>query len=289
MLRRYSATHKVVRNLLYRLSPYEAYDQRLVKKIEVLSVAEINDEATLKIELVEIQTGKGRPKAKLKAWRQMAGGFTYAETKWLSEEDSLEQATNNISYRDFVVGPIRAQGLRDGGALVKFHNGVELTPRTSTGDVKGIFRQQLYWLCYRHFEKVAKLEPLGIKPLSLIFIDRVANYVESDGLVKVLFLEEFSLAYRDFHGEPPSDGLAHEVQAYYLAKTTAGEFTDSENSMAKQREIYDAIFRDKEALLAFDNPRQFIFSHSALGVGWDNSNVSNIATLNQTYSDIKER
>jgi type III restriction enzyme len=286
---RYSATHKVLRNLIYRLTPFEAYNQRLVKKIEVLSVAEINDEATLKIELVDIQTGKGAPKAKLKAWRQMASGFKYAETKWLKDGDSLEEATKNISYRDFKISHIRAQGLRGGGAMVKFYNGVELTPRSATGDVKGIFRQQLYWLCYRHFEKVEKLKGQGIKPLSLIFIDRVANYMDPDGLIKVLFLEEFPKAYRDHYKEDPPEGMAHDVQAYYFAKTNAGEFTDSENSMAKQREIYDEILRDKEALLAFDNPRQFIFSHSALGVGWDNPNVFNIATLNQTYSDIKKR
>lgn len=286
---RYSATHKTVRNLIYRLTPFEAYNQRLVKKIEVLSVAEINDEATLKIELVEIQTGKGAPKAKLKAWRQMATGFKFSETKWLKDGDSLEEATNNISYRDFKISHIRAQGLRGGGAMVKFHNGIELTPRAATGDIKGIFRQQLYWLCFRHFQKVEKLKPLGIKPLSLIFIDRVANYMDPDGLIKLLFLEEYPRAYRDHYQQDPPAGLVHEVQAYYFAKTSTGEFTDNENSMAKQREIYDEILRDKEALLAFDNPRQFIFSHSALGVGWDNPNVFNIATLNQTFSDIKKR
>jgi len=286
---RYSATHKVINNLVYRLSPFDAYNDRLVKKIEVLSVAEINDEATLKIELVDVQTGRGAPKAKLKAWRQMASGFKYAETKWLKDGESLEDATKNISYRDFKISHIRAQGLRGGGAMVKFHNGVELTPRATTGDVKGIFRQQLYWLCFRHFEKVEKLKSHGIKPLSLIFIDRVANYMEPDGIIKTLFLEEFPKAYRDYYKEDAPDGFAHEVQSYYFAKTKAGEFTDNENSMAKQREIYDEILRDKEALLAFDNPRQFIFSHSALGVGWDNPNVFNIATLNQTYSDIKKR
>ena len=38
-----------------------------------------------------------------------------------------------------------------------------------------------------------------------------------------------------------------------------------------------------------DHPVEFIFSHSALGVGWDNPNVFNIATLNQSYSEIKKR
>ena len=288
---RYSATHKVTRNLLYRLSASEAYNERLVKEIEVLSVAEKNDEATLKLELVEIQTGKGDPKAKLMAWCKTASGFKYKETRWLdaAKHRSLEDATGNVSYRGYVIENIRARGLRGGGELVKFSNGVDLTRREVTGDVAGIFRQQLYWLCYRHFEKVESLRPRGIKPLSLVFIDRVASYTDPDGLIRTLFREEFPKAYRDHYKQDAPTAMVEEVQAYYFAKSGNGEFTDSENSMAKQKEIYDEILRDKEALLAFSNPRQFIFSHSALGVGWDNPNVFNIATLNYTYSDIKKR
>lgn len=288
---RYSATHKITRNLLYRLSAREAYNERLVKKIEVLSVAEKNDEATLKLELVEIQTGKGDPKAKLRAWCKTASGFKYKETRWLdaSKHRSLEEATGNVSYRGYVIENVRARGLRGGGELVKFSNGIELTRRETTGDVAGIFRQQLFYLCLRHFEKTEALRPLGIKPLSLVFIDRVAKYTDPDGEIRTLFREEFPKAYREHYGTDMPPGMVDEVQAYYFAKTGSGEFTDSENSMAKQKEIYDEILRDKEALLAFSNPRQIIFSHSALGVGWDNPNVFNIATLNYTYSDIKKR
>jgi type III restriction enzyme len=288
---RYSATHKLTRNLLYRLSPFEAYNEHLVKKIEVLSVAEKNDEATLKLELLEIQTGKGDPKAKLMAWCKTAAGFKYKETRWLDagKNRSLEVATGNVSYRSYNIEHIRAKGLRGGGELVKFGNGVELTRRASTGDFAGIFRQQLYWLCFRHFQKTERLRPLGIKPLSLLFIDRVASYTQRDGLIRTLFHEEFPKAYRDHYAKDAPPGLVDEVQSYYFAKSGSGEFTDNENSMAKQKEIYDEILRDKEALLSFSNPRQFIFSHSALGVGWDNPNVFNIATLNQTFSDIKKR
>ncbi len=289
---RYSATHKLTRNLLYRLSPFEAYNEHLVKKIEVLSVAEKNDEATMKLELLEIQVGKGDPKAKLMAWCKTASGFKYKETRWLdaAKNRSLEVATGNPSYRQFNIERIHARGLRTPGVEhVKFTNGVELTKRASTGDFAGIFRQQLYWLCFRHFQKTERLRPLGIKPLSLIFIDRVASYTQPDGLIRTLFHEEFPKAWRDHYGEDAPPGRVEEVQSYYFAKSGSGEFTDNENSMAKQKEIYDEILRDKEALLSFANPRQFIFSHSALGVGWDNPNVFNIATLNQTFSDIKKR
>lgn len=124
---------------------------------------------------------------------------------------------------------------------------------------------------------------------SLIFIDRVASYTQPDGLIRTLFHEEFPKAFKDHYGEDATPGRVEEVQSYYFAKSDSGEFTDNENSMAKQKEIYDEILRDKEALLSFGNPRQFIFSHFALGVGWDNPNVFNIATLNQTFSDIKKR
>jgi len=47
--------------------------------------------------------------------------------------------------------------------------------------------------------------------------------------------------------------------------------------------------KDKEKLLSLDNPLKFIFSHSALREGWDNPNVFQICTLNETTSTIKKR
>ena len=78
---RYSATHKILSNLIYRLTPYDSYKQGLVKKIEVLTVSEKNDEASMKVELFKIEVGKGEPKAVLKAWHQTAGGFKFKNTK----------------------------------------------------------------------------------------------------------------------------------------------------------------------------------------------------------------
>ena len=74
------------------------------------------------------------------------------------------------------------------------------------------------------------------------------------------------------------------MQGFYFAKTTQGEYTDNETSMKGNKEIYDQILHRKELLLSFDSPIEFIFSHSALGVGWDNPNIFGIATLNESYS-----
>ena len=59
--------------------------------------------------------------------------------------------------------------------------------------------------------------------------------------------------------------------------------------MANNKDIYDKILRDKTRLLSLGDPLEFIFSHSALGVGWDNPNVFTICTLNESISQIKKR
>ena len=285
---RYSATHKVVKNLLYRLTPFEAYRQGLVKKIEVLSVAERNDEATLKIEFSNVQTdGKG-VKAKLTVWRSNGDGFKWKETNWLKVGDNLGEKSGNVSYRDYTVERIW-KSLHDQKHHLKFSNGVELLLKERKGDVAGLFRQQLQWLIRRHFQKKPLLAARGIKCLSLIFIDKVDNYVRDEGIIKVLFREEYAAVCREFQGADPAPEQIAAAQGYYFAKTGGDEYTDSENAMLKNKRIFDEILRDKDVLLDLANPREFVFSHSALGVGWDNPNIFNIATLNESYSDVKKR
>jgi type III restriction enzyme len=200
---RYSATHKRIINRLYRLTPYDAYAEGLVKKIEVLSVAEINDEATLKIELQEIQTQAGQdPKAKLNLWHNIKAGFTLKPSKWLKVGDNLGAITNNISYQDFTVERIY-KGLRDKNWKIHFSNGVEIEQNLRQGDIGGIFRQQLYWLINSHFDKQQKLTPLGIKCLSLIFIDKVDNYIDSEPLIKNCLPKNISAFIRSAPANSP--------------------------------------------------------------------------------------
>lgn len=286
---RYSATHKVLRNLLYRLTPFAAYQQGLVKKIEVLSVAERNDEATLKIELVSVQTkGGSQPKAKLRLWWKNGDAFKLKESPWLSAGNNLADKSGNISYREYSIERIY-KSLRDSKFHVKFSNGVELVEQERSADLPGIFRQQLQWLIRRHFQKKPVLAARGIKCLSLVFIDRVDSYIRDDGIIRRLFAEEYASVYREFHATIPTPEQITAAQGYYFAKTGGGEYTDSENAMLKNRAVFDLILKEKEELLRAENPVEFIFSHSALGVGWDNPNVFNIATLNQSFNDIKKR
>lgn len=285
---RYSATHKRLVNRLYRLTPADAYAQGMVKKIEVLSVAEKNDEATLKIELLDVQAEAGKqPRAKLKLWHATAQGYKFKESKWLKPGDNLAAVTGNVSYQDYGIERI-SKTLR-GGQWIVVAGGVEFHQNERQGDLAGLFRVQLEWLIRTHFDKQAKLRPQGIKCLSLVFIDRVDNYLGADALIKRLFAEEYARLYREHHGKETDAPQVEAVQGYYFAQSGKGEFTDSEATMRSNKAIYDLILRDKQTLLSLDNPVEFIFSHSALGVGWDNPNVFNIATLNQSYSETRKR
>jgi type III restriction enzyme len=286
---RYSATHKVVKNLLYRLTPYDSYRQNLVKKIEVLTVAEKNDEATLKIELVETQNGKGDPKAKLRAWKAHGDGYKFDETRWLKVGDNLAEATKNNSYLNYTLKRVY-KGLRDGKWRVEFDNGVELIEKQTAANKEAMWRLQLEWLIHRHFEKSDKLRPLGIKCLSLIFIDRVNNYMSENAPIKKIFEEAYAKVFAEFNNDTqPTPQHVANLQGFYFAQTGKGEFTDSELTMRSNREIYDTILGQREKLISLDEPIEFIFSHSALGVGWDNPNVFNIATLNESFSEVKKR
>jgi type III restriction enzyme len=291
---RYSATHKVSKNKIYRLTPYDSYQQGLVKKIEVLTVTEKNDEATLKLELSETKNGNNPIQAKIKSWHQSASGkIEFKDSKWLKDGDNLGEATNNPSYLNYKIERIK-KSLRTGKWSVAFTNGTEIFEKQASGNIQSIWNLQLEWLIIRHFTKKQKLQEKGIKCLSLIFIDKVANYISEEPIIKNLFIEKYTALYPEFHdNQQPTAEHIDAIQGFYFAQTGKGEYTDNENSMRKNSEVFDAILKDKKELLSFGasvaNKIEFIFSHSALGVGWDNPNIFNIATLSNSYSEIKKR
>ncbi len=287
---RYSATHKEFYNLIYRLTPYDSYQQSLVKKIEVLTVVEKNDEATLKIELSNVRNGTGDPTVKLKAWiRGASDKIEFKETAWLKKGDNLGEKAKNSSYLNYVIENIR-KDMFDKVWRVRFTNGVELVEKQNAGNIEQVWAMQMEFLIKKHFSKAAELNAKGIKCLSLIFINRVANFIGENPVIRNLFAGKYRDIYAQYNGgKILTDEQVEQVQGYYFAKSNKGEFSDNEGGLGEQKRIYDLILKQKEELLSLDNPVQFIFSHSALGVGWDNPNVFNIATMSQSYSEIKKR
>ncbi|MEK9152414.1 MAG: hypothetical protein AAB692_03540, partial [Patescibacteria group bacterium] len=243
-------------------------------------------QSNVSIELAEVKfsdTGKP-PVAKLSVYVRLAGGDFKAKTLSCKPGDDLEQETGNPVYTGWVVERIWKDAASQ-QVKVRFTNGTEILDGSTHGWPKEeIFREQIRLAIEKHFEKKAQLKPHGIKVLSLFFIDRVANYIEEDGLIRRLFEEE----YRKKAGLAAGTDVST-VHNGYFAKTNQGEYTDNETSMGKNSEVFHLIMRDKEQLLSFEEPLEFIFSHSALGVGWDNPNVFNICTLNETESTVKKR
>lgn len=289
---RYSATHAVKKNVLYQLTPVESYRLGLVKKLEVLTVSESNDEATLKLEISHVQSTATQVKVKLKLWKlnKSKGRFEFKESGLLKKGDNLADKSGNESYRDYTIRRIY-KSMTDRKWHVVFENGSEIIEGSSSSNKEQVWALQLEWLIRRHFENQNRLKPQGIKNLSLIFIDRVANYMSPERpIIKQLFEQKYRQVYAEFNdGKQPADSDVLAAQGFYFAKTTQGEYTDKEDACRKNKEIFDEILHNKQRLLSFESPIEFIFSHSALGVGWDNPNVFGIATLNESYSENKKR
>ena len=152
-----------------------------------------------------------------------------------------------------------------------------------------------------HFEKQRKLGD-DIKVLSLFFIDKVANYREyvDGGVVKGKFAQWFEEAYAKVAAKPKNAGVMSGLQAEnvhngYFAADKNGNWKDSKDTKGEGGKTkdddgaYGLIMKDKERLLDVNEPLRFIFSHSALREGWDNPNVFQICTLNETTSQMKKR
>ena len=285
---RYSATHRDPYNLVYRLTPSEAYKQGLVKRIEVSGVEQEDDVNQAFVKVNDINSKKNTITARLSVHKLMRDGTVKEQSISVKPGDDLASKTNRSEYANYIVEEINLLG-----EFVRFTNGVEVKKGESKGDNKeAIFETQIRKTIEEHFLKQERLQPFNIKVLSLFFIDRVDNYALETGVVRRLFAECFNQMKMEHHSWRDKD--VESVQAAYFAhkRTQKGEiiYQDSATGKAKDDIVaYDLIMKDKERLLSFDEPVSFIFSHSALREGWDNPNVFQICTLNQTKSEMKKR
>jgi len=284
---RYSATHRNPYNVVYRLTPFQAYRQRLVKRIEVASVVSDSDANRVFVRLLGVTAEKRTLTARVAVHKLMKSGAVKDAVVTVKPGDSLAAKTGRSDYDGYDVAEIDA-----GAGYVRFANEVEVALGQTVGaDREAIFRAQIGETIRAHFRKQARERGQGIKVLSLFFIDRVESYVADDGLIKRLFDEEFRrIAERlpEWQDLEPASVRA----AYFAEKRRKGGFreaVDTSGVSQADAEAYDLIMRKKEQLLSFDEPVSFIFSHSALREGWDNPNVFQICTLNQTTSEVKKR
>ena len=307
---RYSATHKTQHNKIHRLDALDAYNQKLVKKIAVRGITVkglAGTNAYLYLESIEIS--RQSPVARIEIEVKQNSGIKRI-TRKLGKGDNLYDLSGELDqYKGFVVSEISA--ITD---TVEFTNGHQLQAGEATGDVnEAALRQiQIREAIKAHFEKERALFHQGIKVLTLFFIDEVAKYRlygdagEEGGEYAQIFEEE----YRDALNELKQDLLLDEAYRKHLdgisvEQTHNGYFsidkkskrlvdpkmnaTEKRKGEANDVDAYDLILKDKERLLAFEEPTRFIFSHSALREGWDNPNVFVICTLKHSDNTVSRR
>ena len=286
---RYSATHRNPYNLVSRLTPVDAYNLGLVKQIQVDGITlDANYNAAF-VRLKEIQRSKKTPKAKLTFYVNDAnGGVAQKDVVLAAGDDIFIKSSQREIYRDgFILEEIDAEN-----GTVSFNGGLTL----GLGDSQGGFKEdaqkfQIERTVKWHFERAKKLHPLGIKVLSLFFIDKVANYRSADGQPPAKFTQWFEEAFNKFKAANPNL-IAYgvdDVHRGYFSQDKKGGLKDTKGTAKDDEDTYSLIMKNKEELLDLSNPVQFIFSHSALREGWDNPNVFQICTLNESTSEVKKR
>ncbi len=273
---RYSATHRDIYNLVYKLTPYDAYNLGLVKKIEVLSITEDGDPTRKKIILNRIESTSSGLRAKVKVFVKTNEGIKL-KTITIKHGDNLANKTKNNNYEGFIVSEINK-----GAGYILFSNGVKNYEGKSSIDEDEIIRIMIRETIREHLDKKRQLNPKGIKVLSLFFLNRVDDYLLEDGIVRRMFEEEFNKLIQDGFREF-SDIEVKKVHSGYFSKMK------KDKSIEEDESAYDLIMKDKERLISLEESVEFIFSHSALREGWDNPNVFNICTLAYSTSEIKKR
>lgn len=303
----YSATHRKadVQNMLFRLDAIDAYNRRLVKRVEVRGIRQIGTTATGGyVYLEEIVVGRGNPRARLGFDQKTATGTRQA-LRLVEEGFDLGAQSGGLAEYDhgYVVERI------DGAAgTVRLLNGTVLREGDAIGAVNDdlLRRIQIRETIKTHLERERALFPRHIKVLSLFFIDHVDSYRHytdsgtEKGKFALMFEEEYRRALQELAPEfgdetylrwlSDARNAPERVHDGYFSRDKKGRVVESKDKEGENEERgFSLIMRDKERLLSQDEPVRFVFSHSALKEGWDNPNVFQICTLKNTSNEMKKR
>ena len=298
---RYSATHREKVNLMYKLDAVDAYEQKLVKQIEVGSVQTegANNQAYIKLMDVKLRTGLPVARVEVDAF---VNGSIKRKQLTVRQNDDLEQLTGRAEYEGYIIKDIYGVKDREYIDFTSKDEFVKLGQSIGSADDRQVKTAMISKTIEEHLDKEMVLNGQGIKVLSLFFIDAVANYRKYDedgnqinGDYASIFEEEYSKLIRkpkyqelfnQLHDHELNPSLVH--NGYFSIdkkskKSNSKEkfeyFKDTKGTTKADEDTYSLIMRDKEKLLSFDSKLRFIFSHSALREGWDNPNVFQICTL----------
>ena len=287
---RYSATHKVEYNKVFRLDALDAYNRKLVKKIQVKGINLKGTTGTngyLYLENIVVSKDKA-PVAAVEYEVRNASGATKRIRQKLSKGANLFDLSGNMpQYKNQVIQEI------DGYHNKIVINGLELFAGEVIGDFyeQDFRRIQIRETIYSHLKKEKQLFDKGIKVLSLFFIDSVEKYKqynelgeEVPGEYSKIFEEEYNKLRSEFldlfhqeydeylkesdpsnvhKGYMPSNYFSY-IERDSADKLHRGYFSiDKKNKMidpavkrgkedSEDISAYDLVMKDKESLLSFD-------------------------------------
>lgn len=303
----YSATHKDHHNLIYVLDALDAYNKRLVKKIEVKGFEVKNLRGTDKYLYLEniVLSNKKPPMARLE--------YEVTYNKSINRETRLREVGDNLYYLSNEMEQYQGYTISEIDPIngtVTFTNGEVIAKGDVVGDIseKDMRRIQIRETVISHFKKEETLFNKGIKTLSLFFIDEVAKYRQYDedgneqlGEYGQMFEQEYINVLNDYINlfDTPYQQYLKGIEVadthngYFSIDKKTGHPVDSTlkrgAEFSDDISAYDLILKNKERLLSFEEPTRFIFSHSALREGWDNPNVFQICTLKHSDSATQKR
>ncbi|MGJ4070019.1 DEAD/DEAH box helicase family protein [Corynebacterium macclintockiae] len=290
---RYSATHREMRNVAYRLDPVDAHELGLVKQIVVAEATEHGGDAKPYIKLLSIDSNPWQ--ASLELVCRKKDGSLARQVKKVGRNQDLETVSGNPAYgNNWRINEFNLDG---SGFIELTNHGILQVGESIGGNDDTVYREMIRETIREHFRKELQMRPLGIKVLSLFFVDRVASYLgdgtdntTADGKFAQWFDELFIEERARFskHKELlPQDPI--ELRRAYFSQIKKGVYGDTSGVTAKDDDSYDLIMKDKARLLSEDEPVRFVFSHSALREGWDNPNVFQICTLREMGSETERR
>lgn len=306
---RYSATHKDQSYpTIYKLGAVEAYDNQLVKQIEVATVQRNNDGNQVYLRLKDVKTNNSGISAHIEVYKKSKDGAVKKTIK-VKERDEISVKTKLNTYDE--VGFVKNIDATPGNEAVYFSGKPEkITLEEATLEDIASKKEQIKQTIKEHLDKELQFKKSGqnIKVLSLFFLDKVENYRvydENGKAEKGKYAEMFEKEYESLIKRPEYKILndikvpVDEVHDGYFSKDKKGKLKDTNGSTIADESTYETIMKNKEGLLTIYNPAKgytdkaskirFIFSHSALKEGWDNPNVFQIATLIESKDNITKR
>lgn len=281
---RYSATHREKINLLYRLTPVDAYQMGLVKQISVSSNQVAGGFNQPYVKLLSVSNEKGF-KAKIEIDVKNKDGVVARKTVQVKPGDDLYLVSGERDlYEGYTIAGIDCT---PDWEHIEFGNTEEVALGKAIGDIDEdiVKRAQIRRTIEAHLDKELRYTDKGIKVLSLFFIDKVEKYRHEDGTPGI-YAKMFEECYLELVAKPKYAAIRESFSSDitklhngYFSQDKKGKLKDTKGDTQADDDTYNTIMRDKEWLLSFECPLRFIFSHSALKEGWDNPNVFQVCTL----------